>query len=94
MNPETILRKKKPKKSGNGGVPPDLAQAMKTEGYLHQLDAAKLIDRDKRWFTTRKIRTKGTWYLFVSMEDVAKALGPELCKLRGLSAENGWGTKG
>jgi hypothetical protein len=84
---------KKTVKRGRGGPPEDLRQAMLRAGYMHREDVIKLVQRSRNWFDGKNIRSKGDWFVFLCMEDVARALGPELAEMRGLNAANGWGTK-
>ena len=60
---------------------------------MHRAAVAKLVERSTRWFADKDVRTRGDWYIFLCMEDVARALGPEICKMRGLSAENSWASR-
>ena len=79
------------KKKGHGGPPSDLCQAMLAEGFMHRPAVAKLIQRSLNWFTGKKIEHRGQWYVFLKMADVAKVLGPELSKMRGLTPETKFG---
>ena len=89
----TMAKKKPVAKRGHGGPPADLRQAMLHAGYMHREDVIKLVERSRNWFDGKGIRSKGDWFVFLCMEDVARALGPELAEMRGLNEKNGWGTK-